>query len=109
MSSSTDSGDADVPAGSAPGLSAAAADRSVVRQQHERRLLERQEALLPATYDTWTMSVQRELVRGMTVEVDYNGSKGSNLQANLLNLNQVPLSVVNDLIARFGAAAPWRC
>ena len=40
----------------------------------------------------------------MTLEVDYNGSKGTNLQANLLNLNQVPLSVVNDLIARFGAA-----
>ena len=40
----------------------------------------------------------------MTLEVDYNGSKGTNLQGNLLNLNQVPLSVVNDLIARFGAA-----
>jgi len=62
------------------------------------------QALLPATYDTWTMSVQRELLRGMTLEVDYNGSKGSNLQANLVNLNQVPLSVVNDLIGRFGAA-----
>ena len=62
------------------------------------------EALLPATYDSWTMSVQRELARGMTLEVDYNGSKGTNLQGNLLNLNQVPLSVVNDLIARFGAA-----
>ena len=48
-------------------------------------------ALTPATYDTWTISVQREVRRGMTVEVDYNGSKGSNLQANLLNLNQVPL------------------
>ena len=48
--------------------------------------------------------MQREVRRGMTLEVDYNGSKGSNLQANLLNLNQVPLSVVNDLIARFGAA-----
>ena len=62
------------------------------------------EALLPATYDSWTMSVQRELGRGMTLEVDYNGSKGTNLQGNLLNLNQVPFSVVNDLIARFGAA-----
>ena len=62
------------------------------------------EALLPATYDGWTVSVQRELRRGMTLEVDYNGSKGTNLQGNLLNLNQVPLSVVNDLIARFGAA-----
>jgi len=62
------------------------------------------QALTPATYDTWTLSMQRELLRGMTVEVDYNGSKGTNLQANLLNLNQVPLSVVNDLIARVGAA-----
>jgi hypothetical protein len=62
------------------------------------------EALLPATYDTWTISMQRELVRGMTLEVDYNGSKGSNLQANLVNVNQVPLSVVNDFIARLGAA-----
>jgi hypothetical protein len=62
------------------------------------------ESLLPATYDTWTVSLQREVARGMTFEFDYNGSKGSNLQANLLNLNQVPLSVVNDLIARFGAA-----
>ena len=41
----------------------------------------------------------------MTVEVDYNGSKGSNLQANLLNINQVPLSAVNDLIARLGPTA----
>ena len=62
------------------------------------------DALLPATYDSWTVSVQRELAHGMTLEVDYNGSKGTNLQGNLLNLNQVPLSVVNDLIARFGAA-----
>ncbi len=62
------------------------------------------EALRPAQYDTWTMSLQRELRKGLSVEVDYNGSKGSHLQANLLNLNQVPLAKVNDLIARFGAA-----
>ena len=55
--------------------------------------------MTPATYDSWTISMQREVRRGMTVEVDYNGSKGSNLQANLLNINQVPLSAVNDLIA----------
>jgi hypothetical protein len=61
-------------------------------------------AMRPATYDTWTISAQREVRRGMTLEVDYNGSKGSNLQANLLNLNQVPLSAVNDLIARFGTS-----
>ena len=38
----------------------------------------------------------------MTVELDYNGVYGSDLQAGLLNPNQVPMSVVNDLIARFG-------
>jgi carboxypeptidase family protein len=62
-------------------------------------------AMRPATYDTWTLSMQRELMRGMTFEVDYNGSKGSNLQANLLNINQVPLATVNDLIARLGPTA----
>src|SRR4029450_1018100 len=31
------------------------------------------------------------------------GPKATTLQGNLLNLNQVPLSVANDLIARFGA------
>ena len=62
-------------------------------------------ALTPATYDSWTISVQREVRRGMTVEVDYNGSKGSRLQANLLNFNQVPLAAVNDLIARLGPTA----
>jgi hypothetical protein len=61
-------------------------------------------AMRPATYDTWTISTQRELRTGMTIELDYNGSKGSNLQANLLNINQVPLSAMNDLISRFGAA-----
>jgi hypothetical protein len=49
--------------------------------------------------------MQREVRRGMTVEVDYNGSRGTDLQANLLNLNQVPLSVMNDFIARYGTAA----
>ena len=38
--------------------------------------------------------------KGMTVEVDYNGVYGLHLQAGLLNPNQVPMSVVNDLIAQ---------
>ena len=42
--------------------------------------------------------------QGHEREFDYNGSKGSNLHANLLNINQVPMSVVNGLINRFGAA-----
>jgi hypothetical protein len=61
-------------------------------------------ATKPAVYDTWTVSVQREVLKGMTVELDYNGVYGSNLQAGLLNPNQVPMSVVDDLVARFGPA-----
>jgi hypothetical protein len=59
-------------------------------------------ATRPAVYDNWTISVQRELLRGMTVELDYNGVYGSDLQAGLVNPNQVPMSVENDLVARFG-------
>jgi hypothetical protein len=62
------------------------------------------EAARPAVYDTWTVSVQREVRRGLTVELDYNGSRGSHLNANLLNVNQIPLATVNDLISRFGVS-----
>ena len=61
-----------------------------------------QAASRPAVYDSWTMSVQRDFWKGMTVEVDYNGVYGSRLQAGLLNPNQVPMSIVNDLVARYG-------
>ena len=61
-----------------------------------------QAASRPAVYDNWTISVQRELRRGLSVELDYNGVYGSDLQSGLLNPNQVPMSVVNDLVARFG-------
>jgi hypothetical protein len=57
----------------------------------------------PAVYDSWTASVQREVRKGLTVEADYNGVYGSHLQAGLLNPNQVPMSVVDALIARLGA------
>jgi TonB dependent receptor len=61
-----------------------------------------QEASRPATYDNWTVSVQRELWKGLVLELDYNGVRGTHLQSGLLNPNQVPMSVVNDLIARLG-------
>jgi Carboxypeptidase regulatory-like domain len=61
-----------------------------------------QEAAKPARYDNWTVSVQREVLKNMTVELEYNGVYGSHLQAGLLNPNQVPMSVVDNLIARFG-------
>jgi hypothetical protein len=63
------------------------------------------EAGRPAVYDSWTVSTQREFFRGFVVEADYNGSWGSRLQAALLNPNQVPLSVVKDLIAKLGPTA----
>src|SRR6266508_2932715 len=63
-----------------------------------------QAASRPAVYDNWTVSVQRELRKGLTVEADYNGVYGSHLQAGLLNPNQVPMSVVDALIGRLGAA-----
>jgi hypothetical protein len=64
-----------------------------------------QAASRPATYDNWTVSVQREVWKRATVELEYNGVYGSHLQAGLLNPNQVPMSVVSSLIARFGPTA----
>jgi hypothetical protein len=63
------------------------------------------EAARPSVYDAWTASVQREVRKGMTIELEYNGVYGSHLQAGLINPNQVPMSVVNDLIARLGPTA----
>jgi len=50
----------------------------------------------------WTFSVQRQLTGSTVFEMDYNGSAGSHLQTGLLNINQVPMSVVNSLIAQYG-------
>jgi hypothetical protein len=61
-----------------------------------------QEAARPAVYDNWTISMQRELGKRFMVELDYNGVYGSHLQAGLLNPNQVPMSIVNDLVRRLG-------
>jgi hypothetical protein len=62
------------------------------------------EATRPAVYDSWTLSAQRQIRNGLIVEVNYNGSYGSHLQAGLLNPNQVPMSIVDDLVARYGPA-----
>ena len=86
-----------------PAVSAAAADRSDVLEQQRRRLVQRSggepSGGLRQLDD---FDPARSFGRGLTVELDYNGVYGSNLQAGLLNPNQVPMSVVNDLIARFG-------
>jgi outer membrane receptor protein involved in Fe transport len=58
----------------------------------------------PAEYVNWTFSVQRQVRQHLTVEADYNAAVGAHLDANLMNLNQVPMSVVNNLISTYGAS-----
>ena len=58
----------------------------------------------PGYYDSWTMSVQRELVGGLTVELDYNGSYGKDLPTGLITANQVP-----DVQSRGTHRARRRC
>ena len=54
--------------------------------------------------DYITFSIQRQLSSSMIVEATYNGTSGSHLQTGLVNINQVPMSIVNGLIAKYGAA-----
>lgn len=63
-----------------------------------------QNSTRPAEYDNWTVSVQREIRPHLTVEVDYNAAVGSRLNAGLMNVNQVPMSVMDGLIAKYGTA-----
>lgn len=51
----------------------------------------------------WNFSLQRQLSSNTVVEVNYNASVGIGLPANLLNLNQIPTPIYNDLVSRFGA------
>jgi hypothetical protein len=51
----------------------------------------------------WTFSVQRELSPNLMFEADYNATVGTHLQSGLVNINQVPMSVVNGLIQKYGA------
>ncbi len=52
--------------------------------------------------DNWTFSIQRQLSGNTVLEVDYNGVVGEHLQSGIVNINQVPMSVVNQLIAKYG-------
>ncbi len=51
---------------------------------------------------SWTLTIQRQLASNMTLEVGYNASAGVHLQSGVLNLNQVPTSVMNGLISQYG-------
>ncbi len=51
----------------------------------------------------WTFNIQRQLANNMTLEIAYNANIGTHLQAGLLNFNQVPMAIWNDLSGRLGA------
>lgn len=51
----------------------------------------------------YTASIQRQLSPNTVLEASYNATVGVHLQTGLINLNQVPMSVVNQLIGQYGA------
>ncbi|MBK5293660.1 MAG: TonB-dependent receptor, partial [Acidobacteriia bacterium] len=51
----------------------------------------------------WTFSVQRQLSSNTVLEASYNATAGSHLQTSVVNINQVPTAVMNNLIAQYGA------
>ncbi len=51
---------------------------------------------------TWTFTVQRELPGHTVVEAGYDASVGTHMQSGILNYNQVPTPVFNQLVAQFG-------
>ena len=59
------------------GLSAAAAIDPAFSNNNDVDWFNGQDASRPAVYDNWTISVQREVRKGLTVELDYNGVYGS--------------------------------
>ena len=62
-----------------------------------------QSATRPPEILYWTFSIQREISKSTVFEADYNATAGTHLQSGLMNINQVPMSVVNQLIAQYGA------
>ncbi|HUS07218.1 MAG TPA: TonB-dependent receptor, partial [Bryobacteraceae bacterium] len=51
---------------------------------------------------SWTFSVQREALANTVVEIAYNANMGTHLQTGLLNYNQAPTQIMNDLSGRYG-------
>jgi len=55
----------------------------------------------PEAYN-WTFSIQREISPSTILEADYNAVVGAHLQSGIVNINQVPMSRVNQLIQTYG-------
>ncbi|MFN7925719.1 MAG: TonB-dependent receptor [Bryobacteraceae bacterium] len=52
----------------------------------------------------WTYSIQRQISATTVLEASYNATTGSHLQAGLINVNQLPTPILNNLVQRYGAA-----
>jgi len=50
----------------------------------------------------WTFTVQRQAGNNMVLEAGYNANIGTHLQTGLLNYNQVPTAIMNQMIAQYG-------
>lgn len=50
----------------------------------------------------WTLTMQRQVSESLVLEIGYNASVGTHLQTGLLNINQVPTHIWNDMVKQFG-------
>lgn len=51
----------------------------------------------------WTFTIQRQVSSSTVIEAGYNASIGTHLQTGLLNFNQVPTPIFNQLVSQYGA------
>lgn len=51
----------------------------------------------------WTLNIQREIFNNTVFEAAYTANIGARLQAGLVNMNQVPTAIWNDLVSQHGA------
>lgn len=56
-----------------------------------------QEATRLPEYNSWNLSIQRQLAGSMVLDLAYNGQAGAHLQSALLNYNQVPTQYLASL------------
>ena len=51
---------------------------------------------------SWNLTIQRQISNSSVFEAGYSALIGTHLMASLLNFNQVPMSVWNSLVAKYG-------
>ncbi len=56
----------------------------------------------PETW-SWTFNLQRQLTSTTILEAGYNASAGAHLQSGILNYNQMPTAILNNMVAQYGA------